>query len=232
VKEKLGRKAEDIAWVVATHFHIDHVGGVKRLMDLTPAKAMFHEAARAHIEGRERLVFPPLYRFPNMIVNKIDVPDPKPTGLDLKSMSRLGLPILNEPVPFQVEGYYKGGDDMPGENGFKIIETPGHTFCSVCFHNPETGALISGDTLLGGRYGPDVNTFVINRSQIAASARKLKGLKVSTLYPGHGYILTGESLLYGMAEDPMPDGIRGLYKRYKRHLEQKDEKQKFDYVRA
>ncbi|RAN76737.1 MBL fold metallo-hydrolase [Bacillus sp. SRB_336] len=57
--EALGRRIEDVRWILLTHGHIDHVGGAKALWELTGrrAKVVIHEAdapmlrsRRAHME--------------------------------------------------------------------------------------------------------------------------------------------------------------------------------------
>lgn len=57
--EKLGRRVEDVRWILLTHGHIDHVGGAYALWEMTgrKAKVVIHEAdvpflksRRAHVE--------------------------------------------------------------------------------------------------------------------------------------------------------------------------------------
>ena len=58
--EKLGRRIEDVRWILLTHGHIDHLGGAHALWELTGrrAKVVIHEAdldylrsRRAHVEN-------------------------------------------------------------------------------------------------------------------------------------------------------------------------------------
>ena len=57
--EKLGRRIEDVRWILLTHGHIDHLGGAHALWELTGrrAKVVIHEAdapllrsRRAHVD--------------------------------------------------------------------------------------------------------------------------------------------------------------------------------------
>lgn len=57
--ERIGRRIEDVRWILLTHGHIDHVGGAHALWDLTGrrARVVIHEAdapmlrsRRAHVE--------------------------------------------------------------------------------------------------------------------------------------------------------------------------------------
>lgn len=70
--EKLGRRIEDVRWILLTHGHIDHVGGAHALWEMTGRRAqvVIHEAdapmlrsRRAHVEeylaGRGRYLNDP-----------------------------------------------------------------------------------------------------------------------------------------------------------------------------
>lgn len=212
---QLHRQPTEIKLIVATHYHVDHIGGISELRKHTPAKVMFHQAAQPFVEGLALQQFPPLYRWINMLTNRIGVPEPSASSDDLRQLERIGIPFSKRPASFPVAGYFSEGDLLPGADSFRVIETPGHTTCSVCFFNDSTGELISGDTIMGGLQGPESNTYVVSRAEIARSADKLKKLQVKKLYPGHGLILTGDSLLKDMNSDPLPDGIGGLVARLK-----------------
>ncbi len=67
-----------------------------------------------------------------------------------------------------------------------VLHTPGHTRGSVCFYNEQERSLISGDTVFSdggfGRYDFPGGS----RHDLAGSVRRLAGLDVEGLYPGHG----------------------------------------------
>lgn len=78
---------------------------------------------------------------------------------------------------------FKGGEMI---EGFEVIHTPGHTPGSICLYDPETGDLISGDTVFAdGAFGrfdfPDGS-----RDALADSLARLSERRVTALYPGHG----------------------------------------------
>src|SRR5581483_7125167 len=69
---RIGRRVEDVRWILLTHGHIDHIGGVRALWELTGRKAqvVIHEAdarmlrsRRAHVQdyldGRGRYLNDP-----------------------------------------------------------------------------------------------------------------------------------------------------------------------------
>jgi len=74
----------------------------------------------------------------------------------------------------------------------EVIWTPGHTEGGMCLYNPEHKILFSGDTVFPdgyyGRYDGESGSF----TAIVESLRKLDGLDVEALLPGHGSpVITG-----------------------------------------
>lgn len=80
----------------------------------------------------------------------------------------------------------------------KVIATPGHTIGSCCYHVPEAGFLIAGDTLFAGSVGrTDFPTGSMSRL-VRSVKEKLFALPDETkVYPGHGEETTiGEEKQY------------------------------------
>lgn len=67
-----------------------------------------------------------------------------------------------------------------------IFHTPGHTIGSICLYDPETGTLISGDTVFtDGAFG----RFDFpggSQKMLEGSLQRLHEIHVNGLYPGHG----------------------------------------------
>ena len=76
----------------------------------------------------------------------------------------------------------------PENKDFKVLETPGHTFGSVCYYFPEMNALFTGDTLFAGSVGrTDLPGSGEHEELIAAIRQTLFSLPGSTrVFPGHG----------------------------------------------
>jgi hydroxyacylglutathione hydrolase len=77
------------------------------------------------------------------------------------------------------------GDDLSAY-GFdaKVIHIPGHSKGSIAILTAE-GALFCGDLLLY-KDGAVLNSIIDDRATAQASFERLKGMKVSAIYPGHG----------------------------------------------
>src|SRR6266550_544739 len=70
----------------------------------------------------------------------------------------------------------------------RAVETPGHTRDSLCFWDPEAGALFTGDLVAG------MGTVVLDDQpgalgQYIASLERLISLGPRTIYPGHGPVV-------------------------------------------
>jgi hydroxyacylglutathione hydrolase len=95
---------------------------------------------------------------------------------------------------FQPDIFLEDGQDLV-EYGFdaKVVHTPGHTTGSVAILTGK-GNLLAGDTV-SNRLRPGLAPFVQDRRELEASFAKLKALKASEVYPGHGKPFPFEKLL-------------------------------------
>lgn len=158
----------DVAAIVLTHRHGDHIGGAARLRDATGAAVTCNTAERAAIESElsaSRMEETPFQR----------TADPK------------GDPDSAESV--SVDATVGDGDTLDlGGATLKFIHTPGHTLGSLSILYQETGVLFSGDMILG------TGTTVISpeHGDMAAyieSMRKLLGFDARLIAPGHGPVI-------------------------------------------
>jgi len=88
--------------------------------------------------------------------------------------------------PIEVARELHEGDRINlGKFVLEVIHTPGHTQGSICLHEPYLGVLFSGDTVFCGDVGrTDLPTS--DGAALVRSLRKLAGLRLRSLYPGHG----------------------------------------------
>jgi len=97
---------------------------------------------------------------------------------------------MRMPVPDTSWSYLpiKEGDKLSfGLLSFEVIETPGHTPGSVCYHNPEEKLLFSGDCLFAGSIGMTSYEWGDYDKEIASIMDKLMSLDPDTdVLPGHG----------------------------------------------
>ena len=184
--------ASSLQMVTATHFHIDHVGGISRLVRLFPKiRVCFFAMVGDYIKGKEKLslfspfiwltgLLPVIIALDNHIIN---------TGAALFSDKvAIPLPLLRRFLPshYKAECILDEGQKIPPLPHWAIIKTPGHTPDSVCFYSRDEETLISGDTILNMRGSGELNNFCSNPNAIKESFKKLSALKIKNIYPGHG----------------------------------------------
>ena len=118
--ESIGRKPEEIAHVLLTHSHFDHIGGNGLIAERAAPEFLGPEAERRMIEDLD---------YQHSV---------RPVGRMRDAVSG----------PVKLAGFLAGGDEItPGGVAVRVIHTPGHSAGSLSFFIPEDGALISGDVL-------------------------------------------------------------------------------------
>ncbi len=118
--ESIGRKPEEIAHVLLTHSHFDHIGGNGLIAERAGPEFLGPESERRMIEDLD---------YQHSV---------RPVGRMRDAVSG----------PVKLAGFIAGGDEIsPGGVDVRVVHTPGHSAGSLSFFIPDDGALISGDVL-------------------------------------------------------------------------------------
>ena len=179
--EKLGLSLDDVAGIVATHAHADHLGLAKRAQG-QGLEVSVHQDERTRALGtyQGRFAVSPselpifnwhaLRTFVPMIfagVMKLDHLDEVSTFADGELLDLPGSPV--------------------------VVHTPGHTEGHTMFHCPDRGLLFTGDglvtmDLLGPGEGPQImdSRFHLDVDLARQSLERLLDLEADLLLPGHG----------------------------------------------
>jgi len=179
--------------VTATHFHIDHVAGISRLVELFPKiRVCFFNMVGDYLNGRDKIcLFSPSAWLKGLlpVVIALDNHIKNTIAALFSGKGAIPLPFLRtkfSPSDYSAECILDEDQPIPYLPHWVILKTPGHTDDSVCFYNNDEKSIISGDTILNMKGSGELNNFCCNQNAIKESFKKLLPLDVKNIYPGHG----------------------------------------------
>ncbi|MBU2053515.1 MAG: MBL fold metallo-hydrolase [Proteobacteria bacterium] len=196
----LKRSLRAIRFIAATHFHIDHIGGIGALLSKCPPETtvLFHPLVKAYLKANRPLS--PMRNWftgllPVLIAGRFGVR--KWSDLTFDGPAGVPLPFVRalQHVSYADRIRYLEGNRLPrsriGLGDWEAIAAPGHTEESVVFFNEASGELISGDLILGRKDGRGyVNRFCWDEGQIRRTFSALtEMIRPRIIYPGHGAII-------------------------------------------
>ena len=171
----------EVARIVITHFHPDHVGGAQVVQELTGAQVLqgaddYEQCLRVwgSDDWSERMADH---------LQRHGLPD-KPAG-ELRQESRTFAPLIRFARDPEL---LHEGDEV---DGWRVLELPGHADGHICLERD--GVLVAGDHLLGA-ITPTVGLYPDSRpdplDDYQASLRRTIELAPRVALPGHGEPVT------------------------------------------
>ena len=174
---QLGRYSADISYIVLTHYHLDHIGGVAHLQKRSNGRVAVHQSEVPYLQR--------------------DTPLPSP--FQSQSLSFLMAPFLrlSQPPHFSVDLSLNDSDRLDTLGGMEVIHTPGHTPGSISLYFRQAGVLIVGDALeyRSGKLGLPSRVFTTDMTQAKESIRRLAQLDFDVLCFSHFPPLTNGASL-------------------------------------
>ncbi len=170
--KRVGSKPEDISYIIVTHIHLDHSGGVGRLLKSMPkAIVVVHDRAVKHIVNPDRLVKSAL----------------EAQGEEWMIMNGEVIPVDMH----KVKPAYDGDKITLSEKQvLTLIETPGHAPHELSIYESRNGGVFVGDAVAHHVAGTDISVPItpppsFDFEQYICSLNKLMKLSAQRLYFAH-----------------------------------------------
>ena len=167
---QIGRSLDDVRYVLITHAHPDHVGGMPALQQRTNAHTMIHRLDAPVLRGEQ--------------------PVSLPKTEDLPFFSRLIAPFVKDSVPAaRVDSELNDGDVLDEIlPGLRVVHLPGHSYGQVGYWLETERLLIGGDVMMRilGRLRMPLRPASPDWETCKRSIGKVADMDVDKLLLGHG----------------------------------------------
>ena len=165
--KELGRKPEDVTTIIITHFHIDHIGSLKKMKQATNAKVAAHELDADYIAGTR--------------------PAPKPKNLMIKALNSV---MKADPVDLNIK--LKDNDKV---GRLTVVFTPGHSEGSISLYDSERKVMFVGDAVrfMDGKMQGPPERFTSDPQKGEESIGHLATFDFDIMLSGHGQPLMSEA---------------------------------------
>ncbi len=163
--------------IIVTHQDIDHIGGIKSIIDELPeVKVLAHETDKPYIQGEKKLV-----RLNSNFMNRINA---------LPKEERIKILDMFKNAHVKVNTTLTDGEELPYCGGIIVIHTPGHTPGHIGLYHEKTKILIVGDAMNvidGQLTGPNKQTMNDEDAKIALnSLKKFNDYDIENVITYHG----------------------------------------------
>ncbi len=211
---ELGLSGDDIAQIIITHSHVDHMGLVQHLHQQGKPRVLAHARACNKMADMERYAQKAM-QWTHQVLTQAGVPAPR------QQMTRdfyRAIPELAGSV--HVDQCLDEGDSLrAGEHTWQVLFAPGHSGDLICLYDAERGLLIASDHLLphissNALLEPPLNGSSKRRLPLLEYWRSLERtdrLSLRRVLPGHGEIITDHRSLLAERRRRRDERLAAIY---------------------
>ena len=185
----LAGTGETVEVVSATHGHSDHVAGVPRLIADHAASLYLSEVTIGYLDGSQKPRTPALTQAVRIWRTWLGQPFDLAglTGfVGGSAVAGFGGPKGMVGEPLRPARPLEDGQPLPGAPDWEVLYVPGHTDDSLALWHAGSATLLSGDAVLTARGRAWFTPETVDDAAAQRSERRLRGLRVEHLLPGHG----------------------------------------------
>lgn len=195
---ELGIAGDSVKQVVVTHAHPDHVMAVPAMRALFPQAAVLASAIAAKTLAVEKAIAA-FCEMDQMLTGSL-------LGSGTICEEHRPEPLAEKQIA--VDRVLKEGDAVTVEEiSFTVLETPGHSDCSLSFHEPKAGVLIVSDAT--GYYFVGENAwwpnYFTDYGKYVDSMRRLAALEADVLCLSHNAAIRGRDEVASYFRDCIAD---------------------------
>lgn len=174
--QNAGVPFETLNKIIVTHQDIDHIGGIKSILqELPDVKVFAHKEDKPYIEGDKKLL-------------KLDRIMKQSTTLPKEEREK--IVEMFENIYVKVDTTLSDGEVLADCGGIIAIHTPGHTPGHLCLYHKKSKTLIAGDSLNienGKLMGPNKLTMNEEETENASdSLKKFEKYDIENVISYHG----------------------------------------------
>ena len=175
--EETGVPFETLNKIIITHQDIDHIGGIRSILNELPkVEILAHEEEKSYIQGEKKLV-----RMNSNFMKRINA---------LPEKERVKALDMFKNYSVKVNVSLTDGENLNYYGGITVIHTPGHTPGHICLYHKRSKTLIAGDAMNiidGHLTGP--NKQIMKEKEVIGainSLRKLGKYDIRNVISYHG----------------------------------------------
>jgi len=169
-----GVQPSDLKRIIITHSDLDHIGGLKGLIEVSDAAIACHTVAADFITGKKKLPTPRTL-------------DGRFAGLSFRAVESIYKPFIDES---EIAELLLDKEKTP--EGFTVVFLPGHCPGQIGLYHKEKSLFIAGDAIItkGGKLGMPPRVYTLNYKQAVESLQRLRKLRFDKACFGHGPCIT------------------------------------------